>query len=71
MVRAGAKVFHAAIFGYDGAFLSDILKGNGADVSLSKTVDEKNGHAIIQVNNDGENAIIVYPGTNHLINNVY
>lgn len=71
LARAGAEVFHAAVFGNDGGFLSDILKSNGADVSLSKTVNEKNGHAIIQVNNDGENAIIVYPGTNHLINNEY
>lgn len=71
LARAGAEVFHAAVFGNDGGFLSDILKSNGADVSLSKTVNEKNGHAIIQVNNEAENAIIVYPGTNHLINNEY
>lgn len=70
-VRAGATVYHAAVFGSDGGFLSDILKSNGADVSLAKTVEEKNGHAIIQVNGDGENAIIVYPGTNHLIDKKY
>lgn len=71
LARAGAPVFHAAVFGNDGGFLSDILKSNGADVSLSKTVNEKNGHAIIQVNNEAENAIIVYPGTNHLIDKKY
>lgn len=69
--RAAAPVFHAAVLGRDGTFLSDILKSNGADTSLSKTVEEKNGHAIIQVNGDGENSIIVYPGTNHLIDKKY
>ena len=69
--RAGVPIFHAAVLGSDGAFLSDVLKKSGVDVSLSKFVDEKNGHAIIQVNKDGENAIIVYPGTNHLVDKNY
>ncbi len=71
IARAGVPVFHAAVLGSDGAFLSDVLMKSGVDVSLSKFVDEKNGHAIIQVNKYGENAIIVYPGTNHLIDKDY
>lgn len=69
--RAGAPVYHAAVIGTDGGFLAEILKSNGADVSLIKTADVKNGHAVIQVNSQGENAIIVYPGTNHLIDKTY
>ena len=69
--RAGAPVYHAAVIGTDGGFLAEILKSNGADVSLIKTADVKNGHAVIQVNSQGENAIIVYPGTNHHIDKTY
>ena len=39
--RAGVQVFHAAVLGSDGAFLSDVLMKSGVDVSLSKFVDEK------------------------------
>ena len=35
---------------YDGGMLRDILCESGVDVTYLKTVEEKNGHAIIQVN---------------------
>lgn len=69
--RAGAKVYHAAIVGSDGDFLLKTLKENGVDISLTEKVKDKNGHAVIQVNSEGENAIIVYPGTNHGITKEY
>ena len=71
LARAGAKVYHAGCFGTDGDMLIDILKDNGVDVSFIKRVDEKNGHAIIQVSNDGENSIFIYPGSNAMITEDY
>ncbi len=65
--RAGAEVYHAGCIGYDGGMLKDILVESGVDVSYLKTVDSKNGHAIIQVSKAGENSIFLYPGSNVMI----
>ena len=47
--------------------LRDLLAKSGADVSYLKTVEGKNGHAIIQVSDRGENAILLYPGSNESV----
>lgn len=65
--RAGAEVFHAGCVGNDGEMLKEILKSSGVNISLLKEVDEKNGHAIIQVSAVGDNCIFIYPGSNGMI----
>ena len=65
--RAGAKIFHAGCVGNDGEMLKRILEDSGVDVSFLKEVNEKNGHAIIQVSDMGDNSIFIYPGSNEMI----
>lgn len=67
LARAGACVYHAGCVGIDGQLLVDTLSGDGVDLTYLKTVDEKSGHAIIQVSADGENSIVLYSGANHKI----
>ena len=67
LVRAGADVYHAGCIGEDGEFLIQVLEENGVDTSFIKRVEEKNGHAIIQVSREGENSIFLYPGSNEMI----
>jgi len=67
VARAGASVYHAGCVGSDGTMLKELLADNGVDVSYIKTVDEKNGHAIIQVSGKGENSIFIYPGSNDAV----
>ena len=66
--KAGSDVYMAGKIGTDGAFLLAELKD--ADV-VTKHVfiddDELSGHAIIQVDKDGQNCIILYGGTNRTI----
>lgn len=69
--RAGAKIYHAGCVGNDGKMLTDILQKNGVDISYLKTVDTKNGHAVIQVSSKGENSIFLYPGSNEMITKEY
>ncbi len=69
--RAGAKVYHAGCVGSDGGMLVDLLRTNGVDVSNVKTVDSKNGHAIIQVSRGGENCIFLYAGSNSMISKAH
>lgn len=65
--RAGAEVYHAGCLGSDGDMLLEVLKEAGVDVSYIKTVDAKNGHAVIQVSKEGANSIFLYPGSNEMI----
>ncbi|MCJ7765665.1 MAG: ribokinase [Thiovulaceae bacterium] len=64
LARAGAEVHHAGRIGPEGLWLKEKLEGSGVDVSLVKIIDAPTGHAIIQVNREGENAIIIHGGAN-------
>ena len=64
LARAGAVVFHAGKIGDDGVALRDYLAGTGVDVSLVTLSDKSTGCAMIQVDQSGENCIVVYGGSN-------
>ena len=65
--RAGAKVFHGGAVGTDGGMLLELLTSAGADVSAVSRADVPTGHAIIQVNPQGENSIIILGGANRAV----
>lgn len=67
LARAGAQVYHAGCVGADGGFLVDYLKKNGANTDFVKTVVAPTGHAMIQVDKNGQNCIIIYGGANKAI----
>ena len=69
--KAGIKIYHAGCVGYDGNLLTDILSENGVDISYLSKISEKNGHAVIQVSNKGENSIFLYPGSNEMVSTDY
>ncbi len=67
LASAGAKVYHAGKIGKDGLFLKTFLENTGVEVSKIDVTECPTGHAIIQVNQDGENAIVLSGGANHEI----
>jgi len=71
LAKGGAEVIHGGAVGNDGEFLIKILNNSGADTSRIKVTTEKTGHAIIQVNGNGQNCIILYKGANHSITSGY
>lgn len=71
LARAGAEVFHAGCIGEDGLFLKALMEEAGVDASYLKVVPEKTGHAIIQVDKSGENSIILFDGTDEMIDDEY
>lgn len=71
LARAGAKVLHGGILGAEGDFLIDTLSASGVDVSRIEKRDGRCGHAIIQVTGDGQNCILLFPGTNRSIDREY
>ena len=67
-VKAGARVAHVGCVGGDGGFLVDLLRDNAVDVTGIRTLaDAVSGHAVIQVNSRGENAIVIAGGANRLL----
>lgn len=71
VAKAGSYIYHACCFGSDGKLLQDFLTENGVDISYAKTVDERNGHAMIQVDKEGANSICVYKGSNGAVSKNY
>lgn len=69
--RAGAAVLHAGTVGRGGRFLKDTLAASEVDVSHLLESDAENGHAIIQINDNRQNAIIVFGGSNQCLNDLY
>ena len=69
--RAGAEVWHAGVLGCDGERLLDKLVENGVDVSLLERSEGVSGHAIIQVDDHGQNCILLFGGTNQALTEAY
>ncbi len=65
LARAGASVVHIGAVGEDGQTLLETLEREGVDISAI-TIDRHvpTGHAIIQVNGEGQNCIIIAAGAN-------
>ena len=64
MSRAGMEVYHAGMVGEDGENLVRTCRENGVHTEYVKTVETRTGNAIIQVNDAGQNCIVLYPGAN-------
>ena len=67
LAHAGAEVFHAGKLGKDGQWLKDRLSRSGVDTSFLDVTDAPSGHAIIQVNREGENCIVLHGGANRRV----
>jgi len=66
--QAGCRVAHCGCVGADGAFLIQVLRDAGVDVSgIRMQNDVPSGHAVIQVDPTGANAIVIVGGANRVI----
>ena len=67
LARAGVNVYHAGCYGKGGEMLVRFLEENGVHTQFLRQVDEYQGNAFIQVNEDGENCIILFGGSNQCV----
>ena len=67
MARAGAEVWHAGQLGPESAWLRDRLAEDGVNVELVRVGEQPGGHAIIQVEDSGQNSIVLFGGANRAI----
>lgn len=71
LARAGSGVFFAGAVGDDGKILLDALRENGIDHRFVQTLPCSTGHAVIQVNDAGQNCIVILAGANGEITQAY
>lgn len=64
LARAGKPVCFAGAVGSDGQMLLDALSADGIDSSYVKQTAGSSGHAVIQVDPNGQNCIIILAGSN-------
>ena len=64
LAKAGANVYHAGIVGEDGDILLDSLRNAGVDLSHVRRAPGASAHTVIQVDENGQNSIIVFSGEN-------
>ncbi len=62
--RAAARVHHVGAVGQDGQWATDRLLEYGVDTRHISQVQESTGHAVIAVDPQGENSILLFSGAN-------
>ncbi|MBQ6508468.1 MAG: ribokinase [Flexilinea sp.] len=67
LAKAGAEVWHAGCLGQDGAMLKQVLQDSGVKLEHLIPVEEIQGNAVIQVNPEGQNCILLFGGSNQCV----
>ena len=67
LAKAGAAVRHIGAVGEDGLWMIERMQAAGVDCRHVEQGDTPSGHAIINVDSEGENTIVLYPGANRTI----
>ena len=71
LARAGASVFHAGMVGEDGDRMIELCAESGADTRYIQKTAGKSGHTVIQVDQNAQNCIILFGGSNRKISRDY
>lgn len=71
LAKAGAEVYHAGMAGANSEILTDKMHQAGVNLSFIKECGIPAGHAIIQVDDRGQNCILLYSGSNHGLDKAY
>ena len=67
LARSGCETYFAGCIGKDGQVLINELIKDNINIDYIKRSNNDSGHAIIQVDANGSNSIIIAPGSNHEI----
>lgn len=59
------NIYHAGKYGQDGEFIKKILEDNGVNTKFLEKSQKNTGNALIQIDKNGENSIVLYKGANY------
>lgn len=71
LAKAGAEVFHAGLIGADGTAFLDACAASGVDSRYIQTVNTPTGHTVIQLDQNGQNSILLFGGANQQLTQDY
>lgn len=71
LARAGSEVFFAGVIGKDGEIFAEEFHADGIRTDYIKRSENPNGHAVIQVDQEGQNCIIIVAGSNAEVTEAY
>ena len=71
LAKAGVEIYHGGMIGEDGLIFLDACKEHGVHAEYIKQVEGKTGHAIIQVDKNAQNCILLYGGANQKLTESY
>ena len=71
LAKAGVEVYHGGMIGEDGHAFLECCKEFGINADHIKQVDTKTGHAIIQIDKNAQNCILLYGGANQQLTAEY
>lgn len=63
--KAGAQVVHCSLVGESDGWLIEMLRDAKVDTTYTEAISSPSGHAIIQVDEKGQNCILLFAGANH------
>ncbi len=69
--KAGAEVYHGGMIGEDGQPFLDACAEYGVDSRYIRKIEGKSGHAIIQIDRNAQNCIILFGGANQMLTEGY
>lgn len=71
LAKAGAEVYQGGMIGNDGQIFLEACRQYGVRPDYIRTADGKSGHAIIQIDKEGQNSILLFGGANQLLTEEY
>ena len=69
--QAGAQVYHGGMIGEDGQPFLDACAQYHVDSRYIRQVEGKSGHAIIQIDKNAQNCILLFGGANQMLTEAY
>ena len=64
-------MYHAGRIGHDGALLHRTLADSGVKLDFLEEVETPTGHAVVLINDAGDNSIVLYGGANRTIDETF
>ncbi len=71
LAKAGVETYQGGMIGDDGQPFLDACQEYGVDPRYIRKVDGKSGHAIIQIDKNAQNCILLYGGANQMLTEAY
>ncbi len=71
LAKAGVETYQGGMIGDDGKPFLDACKEYGVHADYIRQIDGKTGHAIIQIDSNAQNCILLYGGANQCLTEAY